>query len=69
MHTNFDIFPEDNFWVVRCQSAEYGRYLTQNQAFNAAVAEARKIKDAGRLVNVRVVREKNTQQASFITLL
>jgi hypothetical protein len=54
--------------VVRCQSAEYGRYVSQIQAFNAAVAEARKIKEAGRLVNVRVVSEEDSK-GDFISLL
>ena len=68
MQTCFEISPQGNFWVVRCQSAEYGRYVSQIQAFNAAVAEARKIKEAGRLVNVRVVREEDSK-GDFISLL
>lgn len=56
MQTYFDIIPDGASWVVRCQAAEYGRFHSQMQAFNAAVAEARRIKEAGRLVHVRVMR-------------
>lgn len=69
MQTCFDIVPDGLFWVVRCQSAEYGRYRTQIQAFNAAVAEARKIKQAGRLAHVRVVREGDAPKGDFLSLL
>ena len=69
MHTSFDIVPDGAFWVVRCQSAEYGRYRTQIQAFNAAVAEARKIKEAGRLAHVRVVRERNAPKGDFLSAI
>jgi hypothetical protein len=69
MHTCFDIVPDGTSWVVRCQSAEYGRYRTQIQAFNAAVAQARKIKEAGRQANVRVVRESDAPKGDFLYLL
>ncbi len=69
MHTNFDIFPDGTAWVVRCQSAEYGRYISQIQAFNAAVVEARKTKFNGRLAHVRVMREQGSAQADFVSLL
>jgi hypothetical protein len=69
MQTCFDIVPDGLFWVVRCQAAEYGRYRTQIQAFNAAVAEARKIKEAGRLAHVRVVREADAPKGEFLHLL
>ncbi|MDO9413173.1 MAG: hypothetical protein Q7T81_11425 [Pseudolabrys sp.] len=42
---------------MRCQQAEYGRFRSQMQAFTAAVTVARKIKDTGRLVHVRVMRD------------
>jgi hypothetical protein len=69
MHTNFDIFPDGAAWVVRCQSAEYGRYMSQMQAFNAAIGEARRIKGIGRLAHVRVMREQGSAQADFVSLL
>ena len=69
MHTNFDIFPDGTAWVVRCQSAEYGRYVSQIQAFNAAVSEARKTKSDGRLAHVRVMRDGSSPQADYISLL
>jgi hypothetical protein len=69
MHTNFDIFPDGPAWVVRCHSAEYGRYISQIQAFNAAVFEARKIKETGRLVHVRVMRDESSPQADYVSLL
>jgi hypothetical protein len=69
MHTNFDIFPDGQAWVVRCQSAEYGRYIGQIQAFNAAVVEARKTKYNGRLAHVRVMRDGSSPLADFVSLL
>jgi hypothetical protein len=69
MQTSFEIIPDGSSWVVRCQSAEYGRFRTQIQAFNAAVAEARKIKETGRMVNVRVVREGAAQPGDYLSLL
>lgn len=65
----FDIMPDDGRWVVRCQSAEYGRYQTQAQAFNAAVIEARKVKQSGRLAHVRVVRNEDAARTDFLSLL
>jgi hypothetical protein len=53
----FDVMSENGGWVVRCQAAHYGRYRTQKEAFNVAVAEARKIKDTKRMVYVRVLHE------------
>ena len=69
MQTCFDIIPDGSSWVVRCRSAEYGRYRTQIQAFNAAVAEARKVKEAGRMAHVRVVREGDAPKGDFLKLL
>ena len=69
MPTWIDIIPDGASWLVRCQAAEYGRYRTQVQAFNAAVAEARKIKEAGRKVQVRVVREGGGRAGDFVSLL
>ena len=57
MPTWFDIVLDGKAWVVRCENAECGRYLTQAQAFSAAVNEARRLKDAGRPAQVRVLRE------------
>ncbi len=69
MQTCFDIVADGSCWVVRCHSAEYGRYRTQIAAFNAAVTEARKIKDAGRPAHVRVVREVDAPKGDFLYLL
>lgn len=69
MQTYFEVIPDGVHWVVRCHSAEYGRFRTQVQAFNAAVAEARKVKDAGRMVQVRVVREGMPHNREFLSLL
>ena len=69
MQTYFEVIPDGVHWVVRCQSAEYGRFRTQAQAFNAAVAEARKVKDAGRMAHVRVVREGASRDGDFLRLL
>lgn len=57
MQTYFDIVPADGKWVVRCQAAEYGRFASQMQAFNAAVTVARRIKQGGRPVQIRVLRD------------
>jgi hypothetical protein len=69
MRTCFDIVADGPCWVVRCQAAEYGRYRTQIAAFNAAVAEARKIKEAGRLAHVRVLRDGDAPKGDFLYLL
>ena len=69
MQTFFDIIPDGTSWVVRCQAAEYGRFHSQMQAFNAAVAEARKIKETGKLVHVRVVREGDARNEKCLSLL
>jgi hypothetical protein len=69
MQTYFEITAEGPYWVVRCQAAEYGRFRSQIQAFNAAVAEARKIKEAGRMVHVRVVRNGAPRNGDFLSLL
>jgi hypothetical protein len=69
MQTYFDIVPDGASWVVRCQAAEYGRFRSQIQAFNAAVAEARKVKETGRLVHVRVVRQGDAEDGEFLSLL
>ncbi len=69
MPTWIEVIPDGTFWIVRCQAAEYGRYLSQIQAFHAAVAEARKIKEAGRSVHVRVVRDGNVGAGDFLNLL
>jgi hypothetical protein len=66
-HTWLDIIPDGAAWAVRCQSAQYGRYRTQAEAFNAAVAEARKFHELGRVVNVRVLREESGDH--FVSLL
>jgi hypothetical protein len=64
----FDVIRENSGWVVRCQQAQYGRYGTQSEAFSVAVAEARKIKDAKRLVHVRVLRE-SSKEDRYLSLL
>jgi hypothetical protein len=64
-----DIIPDGAVWLVRCQSAEYGRYRTQVQAFNAAVAEARRIQETGRSAHVRVMRGGEGQAGDFVSLL
>lgn len=53
----FDVMPDAGGWAVRCEQAHYGRYRTQSEALNVAVAEARKVKDTKRAVQVRVLRE------------
>jgi hypothetical protein len=69
MQTYFEVIADGTHWVVRCQAAQYGRFRSQVQAFNAAVAEARKIKESGRLVHVRVVREGAPRNGDFLSLL
>ena len=69
MQTYFEVIPDGVHWVVRCHSAEYGRFRTQIQALTVAVSEARKVKDAGRMVHVRVVREGMPHNGDFLSLL
>jgi hypothetical protein len=69
MQTYFEVIHDGPQWVVRCQAAEYGRFKSQVQAFNAAVSEARKIKDTGRIVHVRVVRDTEARAGDFLSLL
>ena len=69
MKTWFDVAQDGHVWVVRCQAVEYGRYLTQISAFNAAVAAARKIKEAGRSAHVRVTRDVAVRNGDFLRLL
>jgi flagellar basal body rod protein FlgC len=64
----FDVIRENIGWVVRCQQTQFGRYRTQSEAFDAAVAEARKIKDTKRLVHVRVLRE-NSKEDRYLSLV
>jgi hypothetical protein len=64
----FDVIRENIGWVVRCQQTQFGRYRTQSEAFNAAVVEARKIKDTKRLVHVRVLRE-NSKEDRYLSLV
>ncbi len=67
--TMFDVIAAENGWIVRCHSAIYGRFRTQSEAFNAAVAEARKIKEAGRMVQVRVLRDEVFEPDRYLSLL
>ena len=64
----FDVMVENGGWLVRCQKAHYGRYRTQSEAFNVAVAEARKIKDCKRMVHVRVLHD-SAKEDRYVSLL
>lgn len=64
----FDVMRENDGWVVRCQKVQYGRYRTQSEAFNVAVAEARKINDNIRMVYVRILRESAKEDRSVSLL-
>ena len=64
----FDVIRENSGWVVRCQQVQFGRYRTQSEAFNVAVAEARKIKDTKRMVHVRVLHE-SSKDDRYLSLL
>jgi hypothetical protein len=68
MQTYLEVIPDGVHWVVRCHSAEYGRFRTQVQALNTAVAEARRIREAGRMARVRVVRD-GAYGGDFLCLL
>jgi hypothetical protein len=63
--TWFDVVPDGRFWVVRCRSIEHGRFPSQMAAFNAAVAEARKMKEEGRVAHVRVLHGGVPKEATF----
>ena len=66
----FDVVKEGDRWVVRSQSAEYGRFDSQMDAFGLAVLEARKVKQSGRTAQVRVLREDGRQGGeTFLSLL
>lgn len=64
----FAVMRELGGWAIRCQHAHYGRYRTQNKALIVAVAEGRKIRDAKRLVRVRVLRE-TAKEDRYLSLL
>ncbi len=59
MATCFEVAPEGKAWVVRFQAKVFGRYHTQKEAFDLAVAVARKLKEINRTAQVRVVHEDN----------
>ena len=67
--TLVDVVADGEAWIVRCQSALYGRFRSQQEAFNRAVAEARKIHDNGRMVQVRVLREGSGANDRYLSLL
>jgi hypothetical protein len=56
-HIWFDIIPDGHAWIVRCEAQYVGRYRSQIEAFNVAVAEARKLKSAGQDAQVRILRD------------
>ena len=56
-HIWFDIIPDGHSWIVRREAQYFGRYFSQVEAFNVAVAEARRLKGEGRRAQVRILRD------------
>jgi hypothetical protein len=70
MHqTWLNVVADGEAWIVHCGSALYGRFRTQQEAFNRAVAEARKIHGSGQTVQVRVLREGSGANDRYLSLL
>ena len=64
-----DIIADEKAWVVRSKSAEFGRYRSQTQAFNAAVREARRIFENGQSCQVRVLHGQRATPGHFLCLM
>ena len=60
----YDVLPTDGGWIVRAERTYLGVFRSQEKAFYAAITEARKARQGGRNVHVRIVRPDGEPQAA-----
>jgi hypothetical protein len=57
--TWYDIVPQQTGWAIRTGETTKGKYATRDEAFAAAVTQARKMRDKGEFAQVRILHHAN----------